>query len=109
MMPPYIPLCIPDALDAYADQLEKILPQLPPAARNLPTIIHEAARKMRSAKSPAEANRYVLDAIAQVKKSIVLLHAVDNDARVQLGREVDNQAIGVLQNASVQLERVAGL
>ena len=54
------PPCVADALDAYATELEKLADQLPPRMRALPAIIHTAARKVRVARTRAEAVRAVV-------------------------------------------------
>ena len=102
------PPCVADALDAYAAELDKIASQLPPQMRNLPNVIRETARKVRSAKSGAEARRYVQAAIVEVRHTISLLRADDPDARA-FGVEIGTQAVGVLQSASVKLERASEL
>jgi hypothetical protein len=102
------PPCVADALDAYAAQLDKIASQLPPQMRSLPNVFRETARKVRSAKSGAEARRYVLAAIVQVRHTISLLRADDPDTRA-FGVEIGTQAVGVLQTASVKLERASQL
>lgn len=102
------PPCVADALFAYAAKLEKIAPQLPPKMRALPGIIRQAARKVRAAKSPAEAVRAVQTAIVQVRHTVELLRAEDPDARA-LGGKVGDEAVGVLQAASEKLERATEL
>src|SRR5579862_2729865 len=103
-----VPNCVADALDAYANHLEQIAASLPPSMRKLPQIFHEAARKVRAAKTPAAAVRAITTALAQVKASITLIRAVDPDTRA-LGQTVGAQSIDVLQSAQVALSRVSGL
>ena len=103
-----VPNCVADALDAYANHLEQIAASLPPSMRKLPQIFHEAARKVREARTPAAAVRAITTALAQVKASITLIRAVDADTRT-LGRTVGAQSIDVLQSAQVALSRVSGL
>ena len=103
-----VPNCVADALDAYANHLEQIAATLPPSMRKLPQIFHEAARKVRAAKTPAAAMRAITTALAQVKASITLIRAVDADTRT-LGQTVGAESIDVLQSAQVALARVSGL
>jgi len=103
-----VPNCVADELDAYANHLEQIVASLPPSMRKLPQIFHEAARKVREAKTPAAAVRAITTALAQVKTSISLIRVVDADTRA-LGKEVGAQSVGVLESAKVALSRVSGL
>ena len=102
------PPCIADALDAYAEALRKLAPYLPPQLRTLPTIVATAAKKVRSAKTTAEAVRAVKTAIAEVHKRIALLRADDPDTR-QLGTREGTLVVETLQVASDKLERAVGL
>ena len=43
---------IADALDAYAARLRVLAPRLPPALRNVPAIMADAARRVRAASGP---------------------------------------------------------
>ena len=102
------PPCIADALDAYAADLEKLAPQLPPRLRTLPAIIRAAAQKVRVARTKAEAVKAVTSAIAQVRKTIMLLRADDPIARTAGARE-GAFVVETLQVASDKLEKASGL
>ena len=52
--------------------------------------------------------RAITTALAQVKTSISLIRAVDNDTRA-LGQQVGAESVGVLESAKVALTRVSGL
>ncbi len=100
--------CVADALDAYADKLEVIAPRLPPQLRVLPRVVHEAAAKVRVARTKVEAVKAVKVAIVQVAKAISLLRAEDPNAApvgVQVGRAVD----GVLEAGEIKLLRATEL
>ncbi|MGO9744408.1 MAG: hypothetical protein ACLPN5_23385 [Roseiarcus sp.] len=100
--------CVADALDAYADKLEVIAPRLPPQLRVLPRVVHEAAAKVRVARTKVEAVKAVKVAIVQVAKAISLLRTEDPNAApvgVQVGRAVD----GVLEAGETKLLRATEL
>jgi hypothetical protein len=102
------PPCIADALDAYAEALRKLAPYLPPQLRTLPTIVATAAKKVRAAKTKAEAVQAVKTAIIEVHKRIALLRADDADTR-QVGTREGTLVVETLQVASDKLERAVGL
>ena len=99
---------IADALERFAQELAVLAPRLPPQLRNLPTIVHEAAEKVRSARTVAEAVGALATAINQVNHDIALLRVSDPDAAAA------NAGLGRLVNATLQaseqrLIRVSGL
>jgi hypothetical protein len=102
------PSCVADALEAYADVIEKLAPQLPPRLQTLPAIIRKAAQNIRVAKTPAAAARAVKLAIAEVHKTIALLRADDAAAR-QSGTRDGALIVQTLQVASNKLEKAVGL
>jgi hypothetical protein len=99
---------IADALERFAAELAVLAPRLPPQLRNLPTIVGDAARKVRAAHSIAEAVGAVRTAIAQVNKDISLLRAENPDAApasIQVSRTVS----ATLQAAEFRLLRASEL
>jgi hypothetical protein len=71
------PICIADALDAYAAALRNLSPPLPPDLQALPDIVSHAAHQVRQARTRAQATRAIKIAIAEVHKTIALLKADD--------------------------------
>ena len=98
------PACVADALDAYAARLEALAPRLGPRYRALPAIVRRAARKVRAAKTGAEAAGVVELAIAEVNRTIGLLAAEDPDA-TQTGGLVGRSVDQTLEVAAVKLLR----
>jgi hypothetical protein len=88
--------------------LRKLAPYLPPQLRTLPTIVATAAKKVRAAKTKAEAVQAVRIAIAEVHKSIALLRADDAQTR-QVGTREGTLVVETLQVASDKLEKAVGL
>jgi hypothetical protein len=102
------PACIADALDEYADRLEALTTRLGPGYRALPTIVRQAARKIRVARSKTEVAIALKSAITQVGKTIALLRAEDPNAGnigAVVGRAVDQ----TLEVAQVKLLRSSDL
>ncbi len=99
--------CFADALDAYAAALKKIAPRLPPQLRSLPSVVATAARKVRAAKTTAEALRALKTAITQVHKSIALLKA--DEVTFGAGTREGMLVAQTLQVASDRLEKAVGL
>jgi hypothetical protein len=85
-----------------------LAPNLPPQLRSLPAIVAKAAKKVRAAKSTAEAVRAVKSAIAQVHKTISLLKADDSATRQTVTRD-GALVVETLQVASDKLEKAVGL
>ena len=93
---------IADALDAYAAKLQILAPRLPPALRNVPQIIAEAARRARAARSRTEAVAVLRQTAAAVHKEIALVLSEDPQTRSREVRDGDVIA-GALGDASVAL------
>ena len=98
------PPCIGDALDAHSEASRELAPYLPPQLRTLPTIVATAAKKVRAAKTKAEAAQAVKTAIAEVHKRIALLRADDADTR-EVGTREGTLVAHTLLVASDKLER----
>jgi hypothetical protein len=100
--------CLADALDAYAEALRKLAPNLPPPLRVLPDIVANAAHRVRVAKTRVEAVRAIATAIAQVHKTISLLTATDTFTPTLAKR--DGEMIAqTLELAATKIERASGL
>jgi len=94
-------ICIADALDAYAAELEALAPSLPPRLQSLPGIVRAAASKVRTARTKKEAVSALASAQTQVNRAIALLRSDDPNsvrAGTQIGRDV-NETLGVAQEA----------
>src|SRR5579883_1794797 len=101
-------LCIADALDAYAAALRNLSPPLAPQLRGLPDVVSRAARRVRQAKTRAQAAKAIKIAIAAVHKTIALLKADDPvilKAETRQGAFVA-ETLAVAQN---KLEKAVGL
>ncbi len=99
---------IADALDAYAARLRVLAPRLPPALRNVPAIIAEAARRIRAARSRSEAVAVLHQTVAAIHKEIALVLSEDPQTRAREVRDGDMIA-GALGGASVALVNSGGL
>jgi hypothetical protein len=99
---------IADALDTYAAKLQVLAPRLPPALRNVPTIIAEGARRVRAARSRTEAVAVLRETIAAVHKEIALVLSEDPGTRSRELRDGDVIA-GALGATSVALVNSGGL
>jgi hypothetical protein len=99
---------IADALDKYAADLAILAPRLPPALRNIPDIVVDAARRVRAARSRTEAVAVLRQTIIAVHKEIALVLSEDPATR---SREVhDGEAVaGALDGATVALVNSGGL
>ena len=104
--------CVADALDTYADAIAKVTPRLPRAARralsDLPSVVHAAASRARSAPSVRAAVAVLREAVATVHKSIALMRAADPDAKRVATRGGDLVA-HTLDTAATALERADSL
>ncbi len=100
--------CIADALDQYAAALAAIAPRLPPALRDAPNIVARAARRVRVARTTAQATQILDQAIADVTKRISYIRA--SDAETQ-GGEARGGAfvVDTLNAAALSLEKAGGL
>ena len=99
---------IADALDTYAAKLQVLAPRLPPALRNVPTIIAEGARRVRAARSRTEAMAVLHETIAAVHKEIALVLSEDPGTRSRELRDGD-VIEGALGATSVALVNSGGL
>ena len=99
--------CIANALDDYADALAQITPRLPPQLQDEANIVAQAARRVRAARTKAEALRALHDAIAIIHKDIELVKAEDPDhPRLTRGGDFVAETLNV---ASLALEKGGGL
>jgi hypothetical protein len=99
---------IADALDAYAAKLQVLAPRLPPALRNIPAIIAQAAKRIRAAPTRAEAVAVLRQTVAEVHKEIALVLSEDPPTRSRELRDGDVIA-GALGDANVALVNSGGL
>jgi filamentous hemagglutinin family protein len=99
---------IGNALDAYAAKLQVLAPRLPPALRNVPTIIAQAAKRVRAASTRAEAVAVLRQTVAEVHKEIALVLSEDPQTRSREVRDGDVIA-GALGDANVALVNSGGL
>ena len=100
--------CIANALDEYAAKLAVIAPRLPPEIRNLPSIVSQAARRVRASRSKAEAAKVLHQAVAQIHKEIELIRA-DDPEEMRLQTRGGDFVAGTLNFAATKLERAEGL
>ncbi|MGA2041894.1 MAG: hypothetical protein ABSG83_00835 [Roseiarcus sp.] len=100
--------CVADALDRYAQALRDVAPRLPPALRSLPTIVADAARRVRAARTVAEAAQAVKTAIGRVRKTIALLKA-DDPVILRAETREGSLVADTLEAASDKLEKAVGL
>ena len=94
-------LCIADALDSYASEIDSATADLPARFHVVPAIVHAAARRVREARTKAEALGALKIAEGQVRKTISLLRAENPNARpavAEAGRAV-NETLGVAREA----------
>ena len=102
------PRCVADALDAYAEALRILSPPLPPELQGLPDVVSRAARRVRAARTKAEAIRAVKAAIGEVHKTIALLKADDPLILKETTREGSFIA-ETLEVANDKLEKASSL
>jgi hypothetical protein len=99
--------CIANALDTYAEALAQVTPRLPPQLQDEAYVVAQAARRVRAARSKAEAQRALHDAIAIIHKDIELVKAEDPDhPRLTRGGDFVAETLNV---ASLALEKGGGL
>ena len=104
----YLAPCVSDALDNYAKALDEIAPDLPPQLHVLPSIVRQAAHRVRAARTNTEVTKVVAQAVSEVNKTIALLRADDPNAAPvgnQVGRDIDR----TLAVAEVKLLRASSL
>jgi len=95
-------------LDAYADALEKLAPQLPPRLRVLPTIVRSAAKKVRVAKTIAEARKVLKATISQIQK-VISLQIADDKLSASVATRDGAFVTETLHVADLKLEKAVGL
>jgi len=100
--------CVGDALAVYADKLEDIAPILPEKMRSAPAALKAAAKKVRAAKTKAEASAAIKAVKAEVHKEIALLKADDPVVQTIATREA-GQIAKTLDVADAKLEKAVGL
>jgi hypothetical protein len=100
--------CVGDVLSTYADKLEEVAPILPQRMRSLPVLLKATAKKVRSAKTKAEAVAALAAATGEVRKTIALLKADDPAVR-SIGVRESGQIAQTLNVAEEKLEKAVGL
>ena len=100
--------CLADALDNYAQALDKVAPRLPPQIRDMPRVIAQAAHRVRAARSKVEAEAAVAAAIEHIHKEIALIRVDDADKQARLTRS-GGFVVGTLETAKSALERADSL
>jgi hypothetical protein len=100
-------VCIANALDKYAEALAEVAPRLPPQLQDAPNVVAQAAKRVRAARTKAEALHALHDAIAIIHKDIELVRAEDADnPRLTRGGDFVAETLNV---ASLALEKGGGL
>ena len=99
--------CIANALDKYAEALAQVAPHLPPQLQEAPSVVAQAAKRVRAARNAGEAQRALRDAIAIIHKDIELVKAEEPD-KPRLTRGGDF-VVETLSVASLALEKGGGL
>lgn len=100
--------CVGTALDRYADTLESRSLQLPAPLRAVTGVIREAARKVRAARTIADARAAVRVAVTEVRKAIALIRA-DEPTVARLQVRQGNAIASALQSVDTRLARAVGL
>jgi len=99
--------CVADALDKYAEALAEVTPRLPPQLQDEANVVAQAARRVRAARTKAEALHALHDAIAIIHKDVELVRAEDPDhPRLTRGGDFVAETLNV---ASLALEKGGGL
>ena len=99
--------CVADALDKYAEALAQVTPRLPPQLQDEANVVAQAARRVRAARTKAEALHALHDAIAIIHKDVELVKAEDPDhPRLTRGGDFVAETLNV---ASLALEKGGGL
>jgi hypothetical protein len=101
--------CIANALDSYAKDLSNPQIELPQATRAIPTIVARTASRVRAAKTHRQARVAVKAAVAQIRKSITLIKAVDPAVIAQLQTRASTVVADSLEPVDAKLERAIGL
>ncbi len=100
--------CVADALDQYAEALAVVAPRLPRQLRDMPSLVARAARRVRAARTTAEAITALHQAIAVIHKDVSLVRAEDPATQRSETRSGDFVA-ETLSVASLSLEKAGGL
>jgi hypothetical protein len=100
--------CVADALDRYAEALAVVAPRLPRQLRDMPSLVARAARRVRAARTTAEAITALHEAIAVIHKDISLVRAED-PAMQQSETRSGVFVAETLNVASLSLEKAGGL
>lgn len=100
--------CVADALDNFAAALAAVGPRLPPQVADLPFVVRQAARKIRVARTAAQAHAAIHEAIATISAKLKLLRVDDPDARSDGARSA-NFINGTLSVADLELTRISGI
>ena len=99
--------CVADALDKYAEALAQVTPRLPLQLQDEANVVAQAARRVRAARTKAEALHALHDAIAIIHKDVELVRAEDPDhPRLTRGGDFVAETLNV---ASLALEKGGGL
>ena len=100
--------CVANALDGFADALDSRILDLPGPMKGVSAIVRDAARKVRNAKSIAEARASVRAAVVEVRKAIALIRA-DEPGVAQLQIRQGNVIASALENVDIKLSKAVGL
>ncbi len=100
--------CVGNALDGFADALDSRILSLPGPMKGVSAIVRDAARKVRNAKTVAEARASVRAAVVEVRKAIALIRA-DEPGVAQLQIRQGNVIASALENVEVKLSKAVGL
>ncbi|WP_187144262.1 hypothetical protein [Microvirga massiliensis] len=100
--------CVGNALETYADALDRRVVDLPQPLRGVSAFIREAARRVRASRMVSEARAAVGTAIREVLKVIALLRADEpTAARIQV--RLGNRIEAALQSVENRLAKAGGL
>ncbi|MFZ1965057.1 MAG: hypothetical protein WAU78_16620 [Roseiarcus sp.] len=100
--------CVADALDRYAEALAAVAPRLPKELQETPEVVARAARRVRSAKTKADAIKALDQAAALIHKDMTLVRAEDPDTQQRQTRS-GAFVIDTLNVASLSLEKGGAL
>jgi hypothetical protein len=100
--------CVADALDQYAQALAALAPRLPKELQETPEIVARAARRVRAAKTKAEAVKALNQAAALIHKDMTLVRAEEPDAQQRQTRS-GVFVVDTLNVASLSLEKGGAL
>ena len=100
--------CVGGALQQYANDLDSQILRLPPPLRAVTAVIREAARRVQTVATVAEARTIVRAAVTEVRRAIALLRA-DEPAVARLQVRQGNVIASALQSVDTKLARAVGL